>query len=125
MAKHRSPNYPATGLSEALQRVERLFEKEKRTIVQPVVAVVDLGFKALSGPSRTILSTIRKYGLLDELKQGIRVSDLAVAILHPANEEQRIRGLREAALKPDLFRDLYQTHLHASDGAIGAALIQR
>lgn len=125
MAKHRSPNYPAIGLSEAVQRIGRLFEKEKKTVVQPIVAATDLGYKGLNGPSRTVLSALKKYGLLDELKTGGRVSDLAVALLHPANDEQRLGALRDAALRPELFRELQQNYSQGSDAAIAAILIQR
>jgi len=125
MAKHRSPAYPATGLSEAIERVRRLFDKEKRTLVQPLVAATDLGYKSLNGPSRTMLSALKKYGLIEELKQGLRVSDLAVAILHPTSEEQRLAALREAAVRPDLFRELQQTHANGSNDNIAHFLIQR
>lgn len=125
MARHRSPNYPAIGLGPAIEKAKILFDKDKRTVVDPVVAVTHFGYKGLNGPARVTISAVKKYGLIEEVKGGIRVTDLAVRILHPADDEQRIAALREAALTPTLFRDLHQTHAEASDAAIVSALVQR
>lgn len=122
----RSPAYPAIGLTEAVEFVRRLFDSEQRTPVTEEVAVQAMGYSGLNGKTRTLISAIKKYGLVTETPGGeVRVSDLALQILHPADDVERLEGLRQAALQVELFRDLVQTHLDASDAALRSYLIRR
>jgi len=121
----RSPNYPALGLSEALEKVKAVFQKEHSTEVAPEVMVGHFGYGGLNGPARTTLSALKKYALISEGKTGLRVSDLAMKILHPENEDERQAALREAAMRPELFRQLAETHPKASDENIANHLIKR
>jgi hypothetical protein len=124
MANTRSPNYPAIGLREAVESVGRLYQKERRTAVPADVAAGAMGYKGLSGPSRSRLAALKKYGLIEESKGQVRVSDLAVNILEwSEGDEMYQKCVWEAANEPDLFRELYQTHLHASDDALRAYLV--
>jgi hypothetical protein len=126
MAKMRSPNYPAIGLSQAINYVRKLWEKEKRTSVSPDVAAKALGYKALNGPSRTAISALRKYGLVEEGKSGVRVSDLAMTILHgQKNSPEWQKAIQEAAFRPDIFREIYTDFADASDDALRSHLLQR
>src|SRR5712692_8850327 len=109
MANTRSPNYPSCGLDDAIAMAKNLWNKEKRTPVPAEVAAKAIGYKSLSGPARTALAAMKKFGLLDDGKQGISLSQLAVRILHPASEEGLLQALREAALKPELFKRLSET----------------
>jgi hypothetical protein len=125
MAKMRSPNYPAIGLSTAVDLAKKLWDKERKTSVSPPVAAVALGYKGMSGPSRTALAALKKFGLIDEDKSGLKVSQLAMRIIHAAGDETRLQGLREAAIKPELFKQLLRTHRDASDDALRSFLITR
>jgi hypothetical protein len=125
MAKMRSPNYPACALDDAVGLVKKFWAKEQNTPVPAEVAAKALGYLALSGPARTALASLKKYGLLSDEKQGMRVSQLALRILHPQNEDDRVAALQEAAMKPELFRDLSASHLNGSDDAIKSHLITK
>jgi hypothetical protein len=106
MAKTRSPNYPGVSLPEAVELVTKLYQAEKRAPVDAERGALALGYRSLSGAARTKLSALRKFDLVEETGSGIRVSDLAMAILHPTNPHERQEALREAATTPALFRDL-------------------
>jgi len=123
MAKTRSPNYPAYGLDDAVVMVKKFWTKEQRTSVPAGVAAIAIGYKGLSGPARTALASLKKYGLLTDEKQGMRVSPLALRILNPSDDYEKTQALREAALKPELFKELSQSHMGASDDALRAHLI--
>jgi hypothetical protein len=123
MARTRSPNYPACGLDDAVDMLKKFWAKEQRTAVPGEVAAIAIGYKGLSGPARTAIASLKKYGLLTDEKQGMRVSPLALRILNPADEYAKIEALREAALKPELFKELSQGHMNASDDALKAHLI--
>jgi hypothetical protein len=123
MAKMRSPNYPAMSLRDSVQRTRNLWAKEKRTPVPAEIAAKAIGYAGISGPSRTALASMKKYGLIESDEKTVRVSDLALRILHAANEQDSIAALQEAALKPDLFALLHESHADASDDAISSYLI--
>ena len=124
MSKMRSPNYPAIGLSAAVSRLREIWGKERRTAVSPVVAANAIGYKSLSGPARTALAALKKYGLLDDTPNGVQISDLGIRVLHSEDgSREQNEALREAALKPEIFRSLIETHSEASDAALRAYLM--
>jgi hypothetical protein len=125
MAKMRSPNYPAVSLTEAIQRVRALWTKEKRTAVPADVAAKAIGYSGLSGPSRSTLGALKKYGLVDSDDRTVCVSDLALRILHPANEGEQLQATQQAALLPELFASLHGTYTQASDDALRSYLITK
>lgn len=124
MAKLRSPNYPATPLPEAIVRVERLFRAVRKVALPEEDAAREIGYKGLTGPSRTVLSAMKKYGLLEETAGGVKVSALAERILHPSTPREKETAIHEAALRPELFRELAQDWLGASPTAIESFLIR-
>jgi hypothetical protein len=125
MAKMRSPNYPAVSLTEAIQRVRALWTKEKRTAVPADVAAKAIGYSGLSGPSRSTLGAMKKYGLVDSDDKTVCVSDLALRILHPANEGEQLQATQQAALLPELFASLHGSYAQASDDALRSYLITK
>jgi hypothetical protein len=120
----RSPNYPAYGLAETIEMAKAIWSKEERTIVSPEVAVKALGYQSLNGTARTKLASLRKFGLLEEVKNGgVRISDLAMKLIHHEADSVEYRdGIKEAALKPALYQEVYASHAKASDDAIRAFL---
>jgi len=124
--ENRSPRYPSFGLSEAIPLAQKLWDKERRTMVPPDVAVKAWGYSSLSGIARTKLATMKQYGLLDEDRQGVRVSDLALEILQrEAGSEQYQSAVRQAGLKPDLFKQLATALPEASNDALRRELVFR
>src|SRR5229473_6824154 len=125
MAKMRSPNYPSISLRESYQRVRLLWQKERKTAVPADVAAKAIGYSGISGPSRTALSAMKKFGLVDSDDRTVRVSELALRIIHPANDTEETKAMQQAALKPELFQQIYTTMQDASDDAIRSFLITK
>jgi hypothetical protein len=126
MAKVRSPQYPAIGLKEAIEKVSAVYKKDYQTPTQRDVIASHMGYKSLNGKSLGVLSAIGKYGLLEGRGTEYRVSDLAVRIIaHQPGEPERIAGIQEAAAKPDLFVELDKRFADgkASDQAIRPYLL--
>lgn len=124
--KLRSPNYPALSLPQAIDVVGKLWSEAKRSAVSHDAAAQAMGFKSLSGPARVAIGTLRQYGLIEKAEKGhIRISDLAVKILHGADDEEHAQALQEAALTPDLFMELAKSHIEASENVIRSYLITK
>lgn len=108
MARVRSPNYPALSLKEALERVAKVHERERQHPAAKDVVIKGMGYNAVHGASLGALSAAVKYGLLEQDGRGkdYRVSDRALAILHPHSPKEKAEALNEAARSPALFAEL-------------------
>ncbi len=123
MNRPRSPRYPAVSLTEAINGVHLLWTKDKKTALQGEQLAKALGYRSHSGPARTLIGAMRQYGLLEKQGKRTRLSDNAKLIVRgPEGSEEQAIAIREAALTPPLFRDLYTTHRNEPDDAIKSYL---
>lgn len=107
--RKRSPTYPVIDLQESLDLVGKLYKSDKNHPVDREVAATNMGYAGLTGRSMGILSTLRQYGLLDALGESqIKVSDRAVKLLYPEDQQEKKLVLREAALSPKLFSEVFE-----------------
>jgi len=102
----RSPNYPAIGLPEAVERIGVLYRTLHNHGAPREMIARALGYAGLNGASATTISALNKYGLLDRDGEELKVSDRARRILTPLSEEERALAIREAAFLPPLFAEL-------------------
>jgi hypothetical protein len=124
--KERSPNYPGLSLEVAVQAIRKVYEVERRGTAPTLSVAKALGHENLSGPALTKIAALRQYGLLEDVSSGkVKVSDLAMAITlrHP-NDLEYLQSLRDAALRPPLFADLYRDNAEASEQTLRYHLIQ-
>lgn len=105
----RSPNYPAVGLGQAVQMAQALWNKEQRGIVLPEVAVQHWGYKGMNGPARTKLSALRKFGLVEDAGNGIRLTDRALAIIHRSSDYEK--AVEDATWAPEIFGEVAQSEV--------------
>src|SRR5437899_4642160 len=123
-ARHRSPSYPAVSLKEALNKLRLLYDRAKRTPVGDAAAVAAMGYGALSGSARVLLSALRKYGLIEDHGGNVRVSDLGLRILmHQEGSAERDAAIREAAFKPEIIRELSATYGDVSNEVLRPHLL--
>ncbi|MCF8033808.1 MAG: hypothetical protein K9K66_18555 [Desulfarculaceae bacterium] len=107
MAKTRSPNYPRVGLKEAVSRVKMLYDQEGRNPTPREAMAVAIGYSGISGASDAVLAAMNKFGLIEKQGEDYIVSDLAMVIMYPQDEAEKREAIKEAALSPVLFRELY------------------
>lgn len=107
MARVRSPNFPAISLPAAIERIEKIYAKEQTIPAARETVAEHLGYSGMNGASLKVVSALLKYGLLEETKdKQLRVSPLAMAIMHPASEQEKADALQQAADGPALFQRL-------------------
>jgi len=103
----RSPRYPSDSLQDALERVRAVFEADRQNPIDRSTVAHHMGYSGISGASDKTISNLMQYGLLERIGKGeVRVSRLAVDILHPEPGSTGAEELAEAAFKPKLFADL-------------------
>lgn len=105
----KSPNFPAFGLKEAIDKVAKIFQQEGKSRIAPASAVKALDYSSLNGASLRVISALRQYGLLEDVQEDVKVSDLAIHILH-GEESERLELLRQAGRKPRIFHELLQEY---------------
>lgn len=107
MSRIRSPGYPSIPLNEAVGIVERIWDSVRQNTVDREAAVKDMGYSGLTGQSAKMLSNLSHFNLVEKSgKGGIRVTDVAVKILHPRSPDERRQALYEAAYNPELFSEI-------------------
>ncbi|KKB12694.1 hypothetical protein VE25_06085 [Devosia geojensis] len=127
MARAQSPGYPNMSLPKAIQAVKKIHEADRRNPIDRAVAAKHIGYSGQSGASDKALASLAHYGLTEKTGKGeIRVSPLAVDILHPDKPEARKAALLAAAFKPNIFADLRDRFGggHVSEDALKSYLIR-
>ena len=128
MAKARSPQYPAIGLKQAIEKIKMVYDNDVQNKVTREVVARHAGYNSLNGKALAMLSALGKYGLLDGRGDETYVSDLALEIIaHPTGSPERAAAIGEAAFKPHLFSDIREQFKNgkASDDAIRAYLLKK
>ncbi len=109
MAKTRSPNYPQISLPVAIDRARVIYGEEHLHKASEDTIAHDLGYSGLNGRSIGIISALKKYGLIEGIEDGFRISDDAQAILEfTPQTPERMEALKKAAFSPALFHDLFE-----------------
>ncbi|MCE8023763.1 hypothetical protein [Billgrantia aerodenitrificans] len=127
--RRKSPRAPSIPLDDAIERAQKLYEKEKRHPA-PVDAIAQhLGYKnATNGAAASVIATLKYYGLIQrDSEKMISVSnDLELYMFSPTEEMKRdylVKWLKTPPVFSDLLEQ-YQDHL-PSDGTLRFNLIKR
>jgi hypothetical protein len=106
--RKKSPRAPSISLDEALERVLRVYEKEKRHAAPTEVVVQDMGYKsANNGAALAALASIRYYGLLEKPQEGKLAVTKEFESYQYAPDDEVKRGLLLKWLRsPQVFADL-------------------
>src|ERR1041385_1255249 len=106
---NRSPRYPRISLGDAIQRSHLLFDREGRSPMTEGVAVRHLGYKGINGTSNKVLSALRKYGLLEDVKDGVKLSGDAIVLAAHRNDRTNADWTAAAARcaqRVELFQEI-------------------
>jgi hypothetical protein len=131
--RERSPSYPGIGLQAAIAKAKVVWDKEHRHAAPVSTLYRHWGYSGATGPSMTTLSALLKFGLLNDQGSGesrtaILTEDAIAILLAPsADHPDRLRAIREAALKPTIHEELWKRYGGAdlpSDEAIQYYLVR-
>jgi hypothetical protein len=107
MAKVKSPNYPRSGLDEALVGIRKAFAKDNRNKMSQAALAKHLGHDSLSGSAFTKIGTLRAYGLIEGRGDELRISDDTVAaLMAPEGSPERSVAIGVLAAKPKLYQEI-------------------
>lgn len=106
--RRKSPNFPSFTLERALELAQRVYKAAFESGLDTATVVELMGFKGISGASRTALATLKQFGLLEGRDFDNRITKLASQIFHPLEEAERISAIVEASRRPAIFQGIYE-----------------
>jgi len=122
MARVQSPGYPNFALPKGVELARKIFSADRRNPIDREVAAKHLGYTGLSGASDKVLGSLGHYNLLEKAGKGqVRVTQIAVDILHPVSPSEKKRALQDAAFSPSIFAEIRN---HFSDGLPSEAALK-
>lgn len=126
MARSQSPGYPQFALPKAITATRKIFDADRRSVIDREVAQKHMGYSGQSGAADKALATLLHYGLLERVGKGqVRVSQAAIDIIHPDSESARRRALLDAGFRPQIFKDLRERFGdHVSEAALHSYLVR-
>ena len=129
VVRKKSPRAPSMALDEAIDRVQRAYDKERLHAAPTDVVAQNLGYKgANNGSAMSALASLRYYGLLERPKEGFLAVTKNFEHFKFAPDERQRRSLLVSFLrKPQLYAELldkYESGL-PSDANLRYELIQR
>lgn len=129
MQRRKSPRAPSISLEEALEKVGKIYDRERTHAAPSNAAANHMGYKSAdSGASLAVIASLKYYGLLERPKEGyLAVSkDVEKYRFAPSDDIKRallIKWLRS----PPIFADLLDEYSHSlpSEATLKFGLIQR
>src|SRR2546425_11901120 len=102
--------FPGFSLEEALVLAQAIQDKNAGKPMNRVLLAGAIGRSAGSSEYRALLSAGYKYGLTEGTEKAPQISltVLGQKVTRPLSDADRKKALREAALKPDLLRKVYE-----------------
>ena len=105
--RHRSPNYPAIGLKEAVDKIGKLYKADGLAPSLKAAALGHMGFEKPAGDGARVLSALKSFGLVQEVDGRVKLTQRGIDIVvRPEDDPLRMNAVREAALGPQIYKDL-------------------
>ena len=109
--RHRSPNYPAVGLREAVERARKFYMADGKAGAPAKLAAVHIGFTKPHGQAMSVLAALKRFGLIAESGGRMVPTQAAIEILNlPDNDPRRRAAIQESALGPPIYKELVEKH---------------
>ncbi len=127
--RKKSPRAPSIALDEALERAEKIYEKERLHAAPTDVVAQDMGYKdANNGKALSAIASLRYYGLVERHGNGLlSITKDVEGYKFAPGEEMRKAYLRRFLTAPAIFAELLERYAAGlpSDGNLRYELIQR
>lgn len=107
--KERSPSFPFISLGKAIDRAASMGTAHRKNPVRLVTLADTWGYAASSSGLQQTAAALKSFGLLEDSGRGedrkLALSPLALRILYDSRPGAKEQAVREAAIRPRLFRE--------------------
>jgi hypothetical protein len=125
--RHRSPNFPTASLADAVDRTKRFVTANGKAGAMPAMATKLIGFASAHGQAYSVLSALKKFGLLEEKDGRVAPTQRAMEIVSlPDSDPRRLKAIKDAAVAPAIYAeliDLYKDTNLPNDETLAGELI--
>src|SRR5436305_2314494 len=90
--RHRSPNYPAVGLKDALARTKKFFDLDGKAGATSEIAAKHIGFSTAHGEALSVLAALKSFGLVEDKAGRVVPTQRAIELLHLPETDERRQG---------------------------------
>jgi len=107
--------FPAFSLKESLEVAKAIQDRNAGKPMNRLLLADAISVKAGSSRFRELLSSAYKYGLTEGTEKAVQVTltPLGERVTKPISEPERVKALRESALKPDILRKVFEHYNQA------------
>jgi len=128
----RSPSYPSIDLQTAIERVQTIYQHEKRSAAPVAVVAKHCGVDGKSSAGQRLIAALKQFGLVVDIGSGddrkVKLSDRALDILLAAdkNSAEYMSAIKTAALSPKIHQTLWEHYERElpSDATLRSHLIR-
>lgn len=120
--RDRSPNFPSISLEAAIELTRKIYAKVGKSAVNQEMIVKSIGYSSLSGASRVTMAALSSYGLLERIQKNMKISAIALKILHPVGASKE-EAIKEAAMNPDIFKKILDNYNDMDEETLASQLV--
>lgn len=125
VTQERSPRFPSDTLRQAVENIQKVFAGLGRSAAPAEAIAKALDYTGLNGTSRMTLAALSYYGLLLREGNNHKVSELALRIIRPVSEADKVAAIKQAALEPALFQQVQQEHPDCTEELLATLLLHK
>jgi hypothetical protein len=112
--RERSPGYPGISLKDAIERARTMYQKEGKHPAPAQAVLSHWGYGPKSGTGFLALAALKKFNLIEDEGSGaarkVKLTSLAIKILHEPDEDARLQATQESALTPSIHSELMEKY---------------
>ncbi|MCX8171353.1 MAG: hypothetical protein N3E47_05215 [Candidatus Bathyarchaeota archaeon] len=109
MPKAGKYEYPAYDLDVCIERLRKIYEVSKSSIIKKETAAEIIGMSPKSGATLSFFASLAMYGLIEYRNGNIEMTDLVKKILFGSPDEIAV-AKRDAIRNIQLFVDLFNQY---------------
>lgn len=106
----RSPNFPSMNLEDAIALAKKIYDADGRAGSMRTTVLKHLGYKGEHGISRMTISALKKFSLIEESDNNIRLTRQAEVIFISKDETRVKQAKQECALSPIIYKKLWEQY---------------
>lgn len=103
LKKVRGASYPVIDLEKAIVQAKNILDAVGKASASKQDIAKAVGYSGINGKSKRVIAALIQYGLITGRASEHRLTELALQILFPEDENARQIAIRHAAIKPGLF----------------------
>lgn len=122
----RSPNFPGMDLQNAIVLAKKIYDADGRAGTLRATVLKHWGYKSEHGMARMTISALKKFNLIEEEKNTIKLTRQAEIIFISKDEKKIKPVIKECALSPIIYKKLWEQYFESglpSDASLRDKLV--